>query len=158
MLTRYLTMIQVQRQDFNGRVLTVRVQDLHALAAILGTGVEGAAPRLEGLVSSISRDDRGQLEHLRLNESGREPWSGLPRSALASSAKSMLVVGVSVLRKHGRRNRPEVVARRYRPPNPSWLWYGKLARASGDERAGSDSRNEGTSPGSGSVLDRDRPG
>jgi len=49
MLTRYLTMIQVQRQDFNGRVLTVRVQDLHALAAILGTGVEGAAPRLEGL-------------------------------------------------------------------------------------------------------------
>ena len=49
MLTRYLTMIQVQRQDFNGRVLTVRVQDLHALAAILGTGVEGVAPRLEGL-------------------------------------------------------------------------------------------------------------
>lgn len=49
MLNRYLTMIQVQRQDFNGRVLTVRAQDLQALAAILGTNVEGAAPRLDAL-------------------------------------------------------------------------------------------------------------
>ena len=49
MLNRYLTMIQVQRQDFNGRVLTVRAQDLQALAAILGTNVEGAAPRLDSL-------------------------------------------------------------------------------------------------------------
>jgi transcriptional regulator with XRE-family HTH domain len=49
MLNRYLTMIQVQRQDFNGRVLTVRVNDLHALAAILGTGVDGAGPRLDDL-------------------------------------------------------------------------------------------------------------
>ncbi len=49
MLNRYLTMIQVQRQDFNGRVLTVRRDDLQALAAILGTSVEGAAPRLDSL-------------------------------------------------------------------------------------------------------------
>ena len=49
MLNRYLTMIQVQRQDFNGRVLTVRTSDLQALAAILGTNVEGAAPRLDAL-------------------------------------------------------------------------------------------------------------
>lgn len=49
MLSRYLTMIQVQRQDFNGRVLTIRVSDLQALAAILGTNVEGAAPRLAAL-------------------------------------------------------------------------------------------------------------
>jgi transcriptional regulator with XRE-family HTH domain len=49
MLNRYLTMIQVQRQDFNGRVLTIRVNDLHALAAILGTGVDGAGPRLDDL-------------------------------------------------------------------------------------------------------------
>ncbi|NNE72268.1 MAG: transcriptional regulator, partial [Acidimicrobiales bacterium] len=47
MLNRYLQMVQVQRQDFNGRVLTIRRDDLQALAAILGTGVEGAAPRLE---------------------------------------------------------------------------------------------------------------
>ena len=38
MLNRYLTMIQVQRQDFNGRVLTIRASDLQALAAILGHG------------------------------------------------------------------------------------------------------------------------
>lgn len=49
MLARYITMIQVQRQDFNGRVLTIRRDDLQALAAILGTGIEGAAPRIEAL-------------------------------------------------------------------------------------------------------------
>lgn len=49
MLNRYLTMIQVQRQDFNGRVLTIRSSDLQALAAILGTGVDGAGPRLADL-------------------------------------------------------------------------------------------------------------
>jgi transcriptional regulator with XRE-family HTH domain len=49
MLNRYLTMIQVQRQDFNGRVLTIRSSDLQALAAILGTGVDGAGPRLQDL-------------------------------------------------------------------------------------------------------------
>jgi len=49
MLGRYLTMIQVQRQDFNGRVLTIRQNDLQALAAILGTGIESVAPRLDML-------------------------------------------------------------------------------------------------------------
>ena len=49
MLTQYLTMIQVQRQDFNGRVLTVREQDRLALAAILGAGLDGVAARLEAL-------------------------------------------------------------------------------------------------------------
>jgi transcriptional regulator with XRE-family HTH domain len=54
MLNRYLTMIQVQRQDFNGRVLTIRANDLQALAAILGTGVDGASPRLDDLGLSYS--------------------------------------------------------------------------------------------------------
>ena len=48
-LVRYLTMIQVQRQDFNGRVLTIRSQDLHALAAILGSPLEGVEKRLQAL-------------------------------------------------------------------------------------------------------------
>ncbi len=47
MLTRYLSMIQVQRQDFNGRVLTIRRDDIRALACILGTAVEDTAPKLE---------------------------------------------------------------------------------------------------------------
>jgi transcriptional regulator with XRE-family HTH domain len=49
MLNRYLKMIQVQRQDFNGRVLTVRRDDMRAIACILGTGVEGAPERLAEL-------------------------------------------------------------------------------------------------------------
>lgn len=49
MLNRYLTMIQVQRQDFNGRVLTIRRDDLRAIACILGTGVDGAGNRLDDL-------------------------------------------------------------------------------------------------------------
>ena len=49
MLNRYLTMIQVQRQDFNGRVLTIRRDDLQALAAILGTDIGGAQGKLAGL-------------------------------------------------------------------------------------------------------------
>jgi hypothetical protein len=49
MINRYLTIIQVKRQDFNGRVLTIRGDDLQALAAILGTTVEAAAPRLDEL-------------------------------------------------------------------------------------------------------------
>jgi transcriptional regulator with XRE-family HTH domain len=49
MLQRYLNMIQVQRQDFNGRVLTIRWDDLRAIACILGTGVDSAPHRLVDL-------------------------------------------------------------------------------------------------------------
>jgi transcriptional regulator with XRE-family HTH domain len=49
MLTRYLRMIQVQRGDFNGRVLTVRRDDLRALACILDVSPDAAIARLEGL-------------------------------------------------------------------------------------------------------------
>lgn len=49
MLTRYLTMIQVQRQDFNGRMLTIRRDDLRAIACILGVSVEQAPNRLGDL-------------------------------------------------------------------------------------------------------------
>ncbi len=49
MLARYLSMIQVQRQDFNGRVLTVRNDDLRAVACILGVDLESAIERLTDL-------------------------------------------------------------------------------------------------------------
>ena len=42
LLARYFRMIQVQRGDFNGRVLTVRRDDLRAIACILDTTVESA--------------------------------------------------------------------------------------------------------------------
>ena len=46
-LARYLRMIQVQRQDFNGRVLTIRRDDMRAIAAILGVNEESADRRLD---------------------------------------------------------------------------------------------------------------
>src|SRR4051794_20361877 len=49
MLTRYLRMIQVQRGDFNGRVLTVRRDDLRAIACILDVTPDGAVERLDEL-------------------------------------------------------------------------------------------------------------
>jgi transcriptional regulator with XRE-family HTH domain len=49
MLARYLRMIQVQRGDFNGRVLTVRRDDLRAIACILDVTPDLAVDRLDGL-------------------------------------------------------------------------------------------------------------
>jgi transcriptional regulator with XRE-family HTH domain len=49
MLSRYLRMIQVQRQDFNGRVLTIRRDDMRAIACILGVNEDAADRRLQEL-------------------------------------------------------------------------------------------------------------
>lgn len=49
MLARYLRMIQVQRQDFNGRVLTIRRDDMRAIACILGVGYDAADRKLTEL-------------------------------------------------------------------------------------------------------------
>jgi transcriptional regulator with XRE-family HTH domain len=54
MLNRYLTMIQVQRQDFNGRMLTIRRDDLRAIACILGVSVDSASGRLDDLGLSLA--------------------------------------------------------------------------------------------------------
>ena len=47
MMARFMRMIQVQRQDFNGRVLTIRRDDMRAIACILGVSQESADRRLE---------------------------------------------------------------------------------------------------------------
>jgi len=49
MLTRYLKLIQVQRQDFNGRVITVRGDDIRSIAAMLDVPVDQVAERLAAL-------------------------------------------------------------------------------------------------------------
>ncbi len=49
MLTRFMRMIQVQRQDFNGRVMTIRNDDTRAIAAMLDIPVDQVAARLEAL-------------------------------------------------------------------------------------------------------------
>lgn len=47
LLGRYVQMIQMARGDFNGKVLTVRSDDVRALAAVLETTPEGLANRLD---------------------------------------------------------------------------------------------------------------
>ena len=47
MLGRYLSTVQVQRQDFNGRVLTVRREDLRVLAALLDVPLDEVRRRLD---------------------------------------------------------------------------------------------------------------
>jgi transcriptional regulator with XRE-family HTH domain len=49
MLARYLRLIQVQRQDFNGRVITCRGDDTRAIAAMLDVPVDQVGDRLGAL-------------------------------------------------------------------------------------------------------------
>jgi hypothetical protein len=49
LLSRYLRLIQVQRQDFNGKVLTVRNADMMAIACFLGIDPDDAARVLDEL-------------------------------------------------------------------------------------------------------------
>jgi len=46
MLERFLRMIQVQRQDFNGKVITVRAHDTRAIAVMLDVSVEEVGTKL----------------------------------------------------------------------------------------------------------------
>lgn len=46
-LSRYLSMIQVQRGDFNGKVLTVRADDVRAIAVMLDVAIDDVRVHLE---------------------------------------------------------------------------------------------------------------
>lgn len=49
MLNRYIRTIQIQRQDFNGRMLTIRKDDVRAIACILGVSTDRTLDRLDQL-------------------------------------------------------------------------------------------------------------
>ena len=49
LLSRYLGMIQLQRQDFNGQVLTIRQEDLRAIACLFEATSDGMHRRLDQL-------------------------------------------------------------------------------------------------------------
>jgi len=49
LLRRFLASVQVQRQDFNGEVLTIRSEDLRVMASMLGQNLETLLKRLEEL-------------------------------------------------------------------------------------------------------------
>ena len=46
---KYLNSIQVRRQDFNGRVLTIRADDIRAIAGLFGTDADALLRRLDDL-------------------------------------------------------------------------------------------------------------
>jgi transcriptional regulator with XRE-family HTH domain len=48
-LSRYAATIQLQRQDFNGRMLTIRRDDVRVLAAVLGRRTEDLSRHLDEL-------------------------------------------------------------------------------------------------------------
>lgn len=48
-LRRYISMIQIQRGDFNGRVITIRLEDLRALARVFELDVPRMRTRLQDL-------------------------------------------------------------------------------------------------------------
>lgn len=48
-LSKFVTMIQLQRQDYNGRVLTLRRDDVRALACLVDTDVDGLRRKVEAL-------------------------------------------------------------------------------------------------------------
>lgn len=49
MLNRYIRTIQIQRQDFNGRMLTIRKDDIRAIACILAVTTDRTLDRLDEL-------------------------------------------------------------------------------------------------------------
>lgn len=49
LLNRYIGMIQLQRQDFNGQVLTIRQEDLRAIACLFEATPEAMRRRLDQL-------------------------------------------------------------------------------------------------------------
>jgi transcriptional regulator with XRE-family HTH domain len=55
MLARYLRAIEVQRGDYNGRMLTIRRHDLTAMACIFGCRPEQVSGQLDGLGVRLAR-------------------------------------------------------------------------------------------------------
>jgi transcriptional regulator with XRE-family HTH domain len=49
LLRRFLSMIQVQRQDFNGRMITIRAEDLRAISCLFGVTPDAMSRRLDEL-------------------------------------------------------------------------------------------------------------
>lgn len=55
LLRRYLASIQVQRQDFNGRMLTIRAEDIQAVARLFDLSAAAMRERLDDLGLCLHR-------------------------------------------------------------------------------------------------------
>ena len=56
LLSRYLRMIESQRRDFNGRMLTIRRDDVRAIGYICGQGARQLVRRLDQLHLLLGRE------------------------------------------------------------------------------------------------------
>jgi len=56
LVRRYLRSIQVQRQDFNGRVLTIRAEDIEAIGRFFDLAPDAMRGRLESLGLLMAHD------------------------------------------------------------------------------------------------------
>jgi hypothetical protein len=54
LLRRFLSMIQVHRQDFNGRMITIRAEDVRAIACLFGVTPDSMGSRLDELGLLVS--------------------------------------------------------------------------------------------------------
>jgi transcriptional regulator with XRE-family HTH domain len=54
LLRRFLSMIQVHRQDFNGRMITIRAEDVRAIACLFGVTPDTMGKRLDELGLLVS--------------------------------------------------------------------------------------------------------
>jgi transcriptional regulator with XRE-family HTH domain len=48
-LQRYLNLVQIRRNDFNGKVLTIRSEDLRVLASVLDMSLDALATKIDDL-------------------------------------------------------------------------------------------------------------
>ena len=87
-LDRFATSLQRERQDFNGRMLTIRRSDLRVLASCMGRSLEELGSRLEqlGLRAAVSaelapRVAPGETGPAPARLPSRAPWHARTPSA-----------------------------------------------------------------------------
>ena len=98
MLHRYASMIQMQRQDFNGRVLTIRGDDLRTIACLIGTDLERIPRDVLALECTKSAEQRLPTLECRDDDArGRAPRGSFGHARLCSNPR------LSSLRRAGRR-------------------------------------------------------
>jgi transcriptional regulator with XRE-family HTH domain len=55
LIRRFISMIQVQRQDFNGNLITIRASDVRAIACLFGMTPDAMSRRLDELSLRVNR-------------------------------------------------------------------------------------------------------
>ena len=55
LIRRFVSMIQVQRQDFNGNLITIRASDVRAIACLFGVTPDAMSRRLDELSLRVNR-------------------------------------------------------------------------------------------------------